>query len=390
MAIDGVARVESVPEPLGQQIRFLASVGGQRVVVYTARSASPVWLDHVRLKGLARPPREGLDDWLRAERAVGTLRVDPREMALVTPAPRIVEWASSVRKRFLGFSESALGPGLGALLNGICVNSVREIDKDVTEGLRRTGTIHIVSASGFHVFILGASVIFLLRRLRLSRTAEAFALLGCLTFFALVAGLESPIVRASAMALILRLAFVVRREFDGLTALAASVIGYLIVFPEEIFQIGFQLSVVAVAGLAMAYRRVEVEGIPAFGVLRIRAAEAARMSLAVSVGTAPLLAYHFGRISLVSPVANPLVGFAVSLAMTAGLGLFAVSGLLPSLAGWLMGISVRPALGWLLLVVDRVGALNFAQLEVPAFDAWILVPIYAALAMLWRWRPVPA
>jgi competence protein ComEC len=137
----------------------------------------------------------------------------------------------------------------------------------------------------------------------------------------------------------------------------------------------------------MAYRRP-----PAHGSLRHKTVygvkESLRLGMAATLAISPLLAYHFGRFSLVSMIANPLIAPAVSLAMIGAFAAFPLAALAPGIAGWTVGAVVRPFLGWLLLASSALATIPFAEVEVPEFSAWLLVPVYAGLVSLWRWRPV--
>lgn len=387
--ITGVALVRSVPDRLGERQRFVLEVEGRRYVAYAPEDWTIRYGMALDLgREVARPPGPGTEGWMRAWRTAGIVRLEsPPRVLDGGPASAVA--AAQVRERFLAFTDRSLSPLLSDLLNGLCINADQELDRSVRRDLERTGTIHIVSASGFHVFVLTGALVGLLRRFALPRGIEIALVAATLAFFALVAGLEPPIVRAATMAVVLQAAFLFWREGDALSALSLAAIAFLAFRPSAIYDIGFQLSACAVAGLAIAYRRspdpISLRDKTLYGVK-----ESLRLGLAATLAISPLLAYHFGRFSLVSMVANPLIAPAVSFAMIGAFAAFPVAALAPGIGGWIVGALVRPFLGWLLLASSALAAIPFAEVEVPEFSAWLLVPVYAGLISLWRWRPIAA
>ncbi len=183
--------------------------------------------------------------------------------------------------------------------------------------LRSSGAAHIVAVSGMHVAFLAALLRLLLGR---GRAGALLSILLILLFMA-VTGFTPSVVRAGVMQIALLLASVLRRDYDGPTALALSLLLLLALNPVSVKNAGLQLSFAATLGM-MLYAaklnavfsapfqrggRLALPGrLPVLGpLLRFTCATLAA-SLSALVFTVPLSALYFGTVSLVAPFTNLL------------------------------------------------------------------------------------
>ena len=178
--------------------------------------------------------------------------------------------------------------------------------------LSLAGMSHIVAVSGMHLSILFGLVYVLTLR---QRVLSALLGIPIAVFFAAVAGFTPSVTRAALM-----LSLALRREYDPPSALAFAVLALLLWNPLTVASVSFQLSVGAVAGILCFSGRLYAWMTRRLGKGRgvgPRLARALASSVAVSLGamvwTAPLAAWTFGTVSLLSPLTNLLVLWAVSL-----------------------------------------------------------------------------
>ena len=201
--------------------------------------------------------------------------------------------------------------------------------------------------------------------------------------------MRPPVVRSVAMAGILGLASYLRREPDLLSSLGITAFGYLLWRPLHVYDVGFQLSFVTVAALGMFVQLSDDESKRAIKRLWDGVLQVSKASLVATVASAPLTAYYFGMVSLVSIPANVLIAMALPALTLSAFFAHAISSLVPSLATGVMLVIVQPLTGWVLWVAETFGSLSFAAVEVSAFSAWWMVPYYALLLALWRPKPRP-
>ena len=130
------------------------------------------------------------------------------------------------------------------------------------------------------------------------------------------AGASPSILRAAVMASVVLLARESGRSGSAATGLALTVAGMILVDPATVNDVGFQLSVAATAGLLVWSARVGAwfdAHLPRRTPAWLR--ESLAVSMAAQAATLPLILFHFGSLSLVSPLANLLIAPLVAPAM---------------------------------------------------------------------------
>lgn len=199
-----------------------------------------------------------------------------------------------------------------ALVKALLTGVRHEIRYATSNMLSVCGLSHAVAVSGMHVSIL-LTVIALL----CGYQPKLMAVLGipAVVVFAMMTGATPSVCRAAVMQILLLLSPLLRRERDGLTALGAAALCLLAEDPWCIASISFQLSFAAVAGLflfsgpvqqkLMALRKHPGKVWKAF-------ASGISATLGATLLTLPLTMYYFGVVSIVAPVMNLLVLWAVT------------------------------------------------------------------------------
>ncbi len=207
------------------------------------------------------------------------------------------------------------------IIAAMTLGKKRDISAEVRENFNRTGTAHLLAISGLHigmVFMAGFFVIsfllrrfeFVLLRFNILKVASAFALIFVL-LYAFIAGLGITVIRATLMALVFLIAFLFGRQKDIYNILALAGIIILLFLPEALFDISFQLSFSAVFSIIYIFPRLNnipfhfTDNWPTWLQYVFRKAYSlVVVCLAASIGTMPLIAYYFYRISTVAIFAN--------------------------------------------------------------------------------------
>ena len=175
-----------------------------------------------------------------------------------------------------------------------------------------SGISHIVAVSGLHVSILFGFIGMVMGRRRWLMLLLGVPVLLC---FGAMAGLTASVTRAVLMQILFLLALAVNREYDPPTALSFAGLMILLQCPLSIAGIGFQLSFASVAGIFLFYpglsawmkTRFPGKGKKLRGRLERWFAASVSVTLSATVMTVPLVAVHFGVVSLVGVVTNLLV-----------------------------------------------------------------------------------
>ncbi|OGV07406.1 MAG: DNA internalization-related competence protein ComEC/Rec2 [Ignavibacteria bacterium RIFOXYB2_FULL_36_7] len=171
-----------------------------------------------------------------------------------------------------------------------------------------------------HVGYIAVIYIFLFGRLNIY-LRSILTIAGLLAFM-FITGVQPSVFRATVMAVVIIIAFLSNRSTSLFNSLAFASVIILVLSPEEILNPGFQLSFSAVLGIAIFYPRTE----KLISTLKLRSKVLRyillfmAVSLSAQIGTLPFTVMYFGKLSIISLLANlfviPVVGVVV------GLGIF--------------------------------------------------------------------
>lgn len=260
-----------------------------------------------------------------------------------------------------------------SLLAGILLGAKQDLPENFRQDLRETGTLHVVVASGYNITVVAGFLLTVLAGRLNRKLALVISLLGIAAYM-LMAGAEPPVVRAAIMGGLTYLAMFLGREKDALTGLAAAAMTMLLVHPLILFDIGFQLSFLATAGILFIY--------PAFKGRVFRwpwLGEELRVTLSAQLGVLPLLLFHFGEVSFLSPLINALVLPVTPLIMLLGV-VVSLASLVPGLAqlmAWLAWVPLTYFVG----MVRLFGKLSWGMVSLSWFSWWWAIGYYLVLGI---------
>ncbi len=286
----------------------------------------------------------------------------------------------AIRRR----SEAALvrgtPEGSANLLRGFVLGQDDRIDDATRERFKRSGLAHLLAVSGQNVVllaILGAAVCALLG---VSLRGRLFVVLALIALYVPLTGAGPSIQRAGVMGAAAIVAALASRPASRWYALLLAVAATLALNPRAGGDIGWQLSFAAVLGILLFCAPLAcVLAGPQPGVTRRVVAEAAALTISATLATAPLTAFHFETLSLVSLPANLLALPAEAPVMWLGM-LAAAVGQIPSLpVEPLTGLA-----GLLAAYIDQVAAWTagpaWAQVDLGVGGALALACVYFVLA----------
>lgn len=189
-------------------------------------------------------------------------------------------------------------PESGILL-GIVLGERRAVSAELAGAFAVSGTTHLLAISGFNMTLVGTAVALTLRG-RARPTACAIATVAAIVAYSVLVGLSPSVMRAALMASVASCGLASGRRAATANALCVAVTAMLFADPAAIADLGFLLSAAATAGLVLWQAPLAARMAPLPGALR----EGLATTLAASAPTLPIVAAAFGRVSLVSPIAN--------------------------------------------------------------------------------------
>ncbi|HKB52242.1 MAG TPA: ComEC/Rec2 family competence protein [Solirubrobacterales bacterium] len=281
-------------------------------------------------------------------------------------------------------AEVALGQGMpareAALARGFVLGEDERIDPQTTEDFRRSGLSHLLAVSGQNVALLALLAMPILAALGMPLRSRLIWILGLIAVYVPLAGAGPSIQRAGIMGALSVLATLAGRRASRLYALAFAAVVLLILEPGIAADVGWQLSFAAVLGillLAAPLRTAIAARIGARG-WRRALADGAAMTIAATLATAPLIAFHFEAISTMSLVANLLALPAVAPAMWLGM-LVAAAGQAPGVPVEALNAVSALLLAYIAQVAAWCGRPSWAYLHVQLGAAGLLAS-YLAIA----------
>ncbi len=305
-----------------------AAIGSELLVAGTLKPLSPAqaWMRarnvHAALSG-------------RAVRATGAARGGVTGMV------------DGVRRRAERALEAGAPRSVSGLLRGMVLGEGEALSAPMRDDFRAASLTHLVAASGQNVALLAALAVALGTALGLGLHGRLGLALALVILYVPLAGAGPSIQRAGIMGGAALVAALSGRPASRAYALLLAAALTLLANPRAGADPGWQLSFAAVIGIALGAGRIATA-------LRERrvaagAAEATAMTVAATIATAPLIALHFGRVSLVGLPANVLAAPAVAPAMWLGALAAAIGQVSAALASPIAALAALPTayLAWL-------------------------------------------
>ncbi|MFH1130470.1 MAG: ComEC/Rec2 family competence protein, partial [Pseudomonadota bacterium] len=292
---------------------------------------------------------------------VGVLaHVDVGTVVIIEPAeqPWLIWFRDRIRKVIESVTHS--NSSARSILSALVLGDRQGLDPEQRRRFSRAGVSHLLAVSGLHLSLVSAAVMLVLqgvfrRSTYLARWIDCrrFAAIGAgvvAVSYTLLTGAAPATVRACVMVCTCFLGLAIGRASDFVRPLSLAAFGLLAYGPLNLFLPGFQLSFVAVIGIVLGLRQIGYDSESSRG----RLYRAIRMlfvsTAAATLMTAPLVAHHFGEVSVVGVLTNlvaiPLTSFALLPLSLLGSVLGAISLGLGTPILWL-GVQVANGLDWI-------------------------------------------
>ncbi len=281
-------------------------------------------LSHIRL--YQNPGKMDLERRYQSQRLIGRIyAASPKDVEIGGPAGEypLSAWAESIkqtiRDRFSPYMDKGRLPLLMTLLFG---GNYDELPPGVLDSFTATGIVHILSVSGSHVALLFGFLVLLGSWLSVPRRIILPIAAFVILFYGALSGFVPPVIRASVMGVLSVMGLFFGREKESVLLLGAAVLGMLLWEPRYLFDVSFQLSVGASAGILLFYPKLakEIRRLPH---MPRWVAEGTALALAAQVLTVPIILYDFHVLPLYFVPANlfitPLLEWTIILGLAAAL-----------------------------------------------------------------------
>ncbi len=322
-----------------------------------------------------RAPRP---DPLRPERAGYLLLEEARVDSDVPldPTARLLRARGTLQERIVRLYGERAG-----VVEALVLARKEALEQELRDSFARAGVAHLLAISGFHVGVVAGLLLALGRLAGLGPGRRP--LLAAAGVWLYVAGIGFPdaALRAATILTLLGLGRVRRRPVQPLGALSTAFLALLLIDPGALLRVGFQLSFAGSAGLALWTGGIQGAVRRSWRRIPPGLASAVAAGTAATLATLPLVAWHFGRVSLVGIPATLLAGPVVGVAIPGIAATLALEPVAPGAAAFLAG-GVDLLLAALVRSVEWTAALPVASAWTPRSRV-VLGVAGAAGVLLW-------
>ena len=265
-----------------------------------------------------------------------------------------------------------------AVVAAMALGDKSALTQELKEVYSVTGASHVLALSGLHLGIIYTLLSLFVFRRRWQVLSQMVIILSVWAFVFLV-GMSTSVVRSAVMLSIYALLSLGHRDRMSVNTLAFTAIVMLMVSPMSLFDVGFQMSYMAVLSILLFVPLLEsiftAEYLMSHRVVRWLWGMVA-VSLSAQIGTAPLIAYYFGRFSCYFLLTNFIVIPAAMLILYLSLVVLVV----PSLANLLY--SIVAALNSLLAQIAAVPGSSIENLHPTKIQTTMIYLIIVAVYLL--------
>ena len=368
---------------------------GQSVYLYLAKDSlakSLIMGDRLIFHAqLRKPSNEGLSfdyaSYLLCKGVSGTAYVPTnywtrmQEAALLTWKQKALLVREKIVNRYKGWG---IGEKQLPVLSALTIGYKADLSDEIRDSYSVAGISHVLALSGMHIGFLWMMIGFLLKPLdKKGLQWIKWMISSCLLWmFAFVTGLEASVVRAVIMCMLMEFGRVLGNRTLSINTLAIAAFSMLLYNPFYLYDVGFQLSFLAVLFILLFYNRFDVF-CPFRRLFFRKVWSILSVSMAAQLGTAPLIMVYFSNFSVYFLLANLGVALLVPCIIYTAFASMALY-CLPWLHQWMIMLldkmmeALNDFAGWISgLPCASLSVVNLRQIEV-----WGL---YLLLGVAWRY-----
>lgn len=291
------------------------------------------------------------------------------------------------RENILSVLRRHANPGKDELgiAEALLIGYTNDLDKDLVQAYSNTGVVHIIAISGMHLALIYVMLVWLFARIPLvnrSKVMQVILILTCLWLFSLLTGGAASVLRSAVMFSFITVGKNFVRRSSIYNSLAASAFVLLCYDPYFLWDVGFQLSYLALVGIIIFQKPIHnLVYIKNKGLNMVWGL--ASVSLAAQILTFPICIYYFHQFPLLFLLANIIVVPLSSVILYVEIFLLAFCWI-PFVASWLG--KVTSWLVWLMNeIITRINSFSFAVWDMIPATIFSTILLYAIVIGACGW-----
>ena len=282
----------------------------------------------------------------------------------------------TAREKILATLRTNLNAGKDELgiAEALLIGYTNDLDKDLVQAYSNTGVVHIIAISGMHLGLIYIMLVWLFARtpgIKRSKWMQALLILSCLWLFSLLTGGSASVLRSAVMFSFITLGKTIFTKHSSVyNSLAASAFAMLIYNPYYLWDVGFQLSYLAVTGIVIFQK-------PIYNLVYVKNKwvnkiwEMLAITLAAQILTFPVCIYYFHQFPNLFLITNLIAVPLSTIILFAEIVLVAFS--------WIpfVGMYLGKITGWLVWLMNKI----ILWINDFSFAVWDKIP--ANVASTW-------
>jgi len=342
--------------------------------------------DVLKIKGILREPmgpksRGDFDykKFLRYKSVYYTLYAKEKDVELLgekTPN-YFLKFSYNLKEKLVHIIYLTLPEEEAKVLEGIMLGNYRILPEEINDYFKRTGTAHILAVSGMNVGLIALLVFLILKLLNFSRKISAIITLIIITAFAIITGADPSIVRATFMAYVVLIGYVIEYDSDLMNSLSIAGFFILLINPFELFMVSFQLSFLATFGIIYygGYASKKFPRIPGW------LSETLLTTFTSQIFIFPVMANTFHQVSVISFIANFFIVPISSIITILGFVLWIIGSISVKFAVFL-GATIWFMIKIMIVIVKILSTIPFAAISVKSMNFVFLFLYYIFFIVL--------
>lgn len=302
----------------------------------------------------------------------------------VTERPWLEAFIHDSRERILASLQTGLAsfPDALGIAEALLIGYKADLDRDVVQAYSNAGVVHVIAISGLHLGLIYWILQFLFERMPFLRKKKwlriGLVLLG-IWLFSLLTGASASVVRSAVMLTCMLIGSGIRRPVSIYHSITASAFLLLLYNPYWLWDVGFQLSYLAVGGIVLLQKPIENLWYVRQPWLK-KIWSLSCVTLAAQLATTPLCLYYFHQFPTLFFISNLLIVPLSTIILGAEL-LLLITAWQPQLLqafGWLAGWGIR----LMNHCIEWFTSWTFSLIDGLYFDGWMLLFAYAVLVSM--------
>lgn len=273
-----------------------------------------------------------------------------------------------------------------AIIDALILGQRLELDKETIADYSNAGVIHILAISGLHISIIYFFIVFLLKplkKVKFGAEIQLLIVLAILWLFALLTGLPASVTRAVTLFIFISIGNYFNQPKAIYNALAISAFLILLIKPNAIFDIGFQLSYAAVLSIVLFqpfYKKFYFSE----NKIAVYFTDTILVSLAAQIGVLPLSLYYFNQLPLLFLLANLVIIPLSSLVLIVGIVILPLNYVLPTVAVFL-GKILEFSIQFMNDYIHWIAQFKSGIITNISFSGWLTFSMYLVIVAFIYW-----